>query len=125
LGTELLAVDPNITEEVSPLYEAYKADTNFVDLVPQASKLRLSLNMPFPELSDPKTLAENVTDLGRWSARDVEAGLWTKPIFHAYSDCSGRRWSSSSVMERLRPDDELEVAGPSFLKSDIASPGSE
>lgn len=75
LRAELLALDPNITEEVLKLYIAYKAETNVVDIVPQASKLRLSLNMPFPELNDPKGIAEDVTNLGRWGNGDVEVAL--------------------------------------------------
>lgn len=75
LRAELLALDPNVTEEVLKLYIAYKAETNVVDIVPQASRLRLSLNMPFPELSDPKGLALDVTNLGRWGNGDVEVGL--------------------------------------------------
>lgn len=77
LRTELLALDPNIGEEILKLYIAYKAETNVVDIVPQASRLRLSLNMPFPELLDPKGLANDVTNLGRWGNGDVEVGLTT------------------------------------------------
>ena len=62
-------------EEVLKLYIAYKAETNVVDIVPQASRLRLSLNMPFPELWDPKGMAKDVTNLGRWGNGDVEVGL--------------------------------------------------
>lgn len=75
LRIELLALDPNITEEVLKLYIAFKAETNVVDVVPQASRLRLSINMPFPELSDEKRLAKDVTNLGRWGNGDVEVGL--------------------------------------------------
>lgn len=75
LRVELLALDPNISEEFLKLYVAYKAETNVVDVVPQASKLRLSLNMPFPELSDPKGMAKDVTNLGRWGNGDIEIGL--------------------------------------------------
>ena len=51
---------------------AYKAETNFVDIVPQAKWLRLSLNMPFAELDDPRGLAKNVAGLGRWGNGEVE-----------------------------------------------------
>jgi predicted transport protein len=54
---------------------AYKAETNFVDVVPQAKRLRLSLNLQFHELSDPKGLAKDVTNIGRWGNGDVEVGL--------------------------------------------------
>ena len=47
---EVLAIDPCISEEFLKLYVAYKAESNFVDVVPQAARLRLSLNMRFHEL---------------------------------------------------------------------------
>jgi uncharacterized protein with ParB-like and HNH nuclease domain/predicted transport protein len=75
LRKELLALDPCVTEEFLKLYVAYKAETNFVDVVPQASRLRLSLNMPFHELHDPRGIAKDVTNLGRWGNGDVEVGL--------------------------------------------------
>lgn len=71
----VLALDPGVTEEVLKLYIAYKAETNFVDVVPQKSRLRLSLNMQFHELHDPRGLAKDVTNLGRWGNGDVEVGL--------------------------------------------------
>ena len=57
------------------MYIAYKAETNVVDVVPQAARLRLVINMPFPELSDPKGMAKDVTNLGRWGNGDVEVDL--------------------------------------------------
>lgn len=72
---EVLALDPCVTEEFLKLYVAYKAETNFVDVVPQAKRLRLSLNMAFAEISDPKGLCKDVTNLGRWGNGDVEVGL--------------------------------------------------
>jgi predicted transport protein len=72
---EVLALDPCVTEEFLKLYVAYKAETNFVDVVPQAKRLRLSLNLQYHELNDPKKLAKDVTNLGRWGNGDVEVGL--------------------------------------------------
>lgn len=72
---EVLALDASITEEFLKLYVAYKADTNFVDVVPQAKQLRLYLNMRFTELDDPRKLAKDVTNTGRWGNGDVEVGL--------------------------------------------------
>lgn len=54
---------------------AYKAETNVVDIVPQAKRLRLSLNMPFAELDDPRGIAKNVAGIGRWGNGEVELGL--------------------------------------------------
>lgn len=75
LRKEILELDPCIYEEYLKLYVAYKAETNFVDVVPQARRLRLSLNMLFSEIDDPKGLCTDVTNLGRWGNGDVEVGL--------------------------------------------------
>lgn len=75
LRKEVLALDPCVGEEILKLYIAYKAETNFVDVVPQKNRLRLSLNLPFHELHDPKGLAKDVTNLGRWGNGDVEVGV--------------------------------------------------
>jgi len=72
---EVLALDPNVTEEFLKLYVAYKAETNFADVVPQAKRLRLSLNMPYAEVNDPRGISRDVTGLGRWGNGDVEVGL--------------------------------------------------
>jgi len=75
LRKAVLELDPCVTEEYLKLYVAYKAETNFVDVVPQAKRLRLSLNMPFSEIDDPRGLCTDVTNLGRWGNGDVEVGL--------------------------------------------------
>jgi uncharacterized protein with ParB-like and HNH nuclease domain/predicted transport protein len=71
----VLSLDPCVTEEFLKLYVAYKAETNFVDVVPQAKRLRLSLNMRFADVNDPKELCTDVTGIGRWGNGDVEVGL--------------------------------------------------
>ena len=72
---EVLALDSSITEELLKLYVAYKAETNFVDVIPQAKRLRLSIKIPFIEIDDPKNLCKDVTKLGRWGNGDIEIGL--------------------------------------------------
>ena len=72
LRQEVIAIDTCVHEEIRKLYIAFKAETNFVDVVPQAKNLRLSLNMEFFELHDPKRLAKDVTNIGRWGNGDVE-----------------------------------------------------
>ena len=71
----VLALDPCVSEEFKMLYVAYKAETNFVDVVPQVRRLRLALNMRYAEVNDPKGLCRDVTSLGRWGNGDVEVGL--------------------------------------------------
>ncbi len=75
---DVMALDHCVSEEFLKLYVAYKAETNFVDIVPQKSRLRLSLNMQYHELHDPRGLAKDVTNLGRWGNGDVEVSL-SKP----------------------------------------------
>jgi len=71
----VLALDPQVTEDFLKLYIAYKAETNFVDVEPQAKRLRLSLNMAFHEVNDPKGMCKDITNLGRWGNGDVEVSL--------------------------------------------------
>lgn len=72
---EVLALDPCVTEEFLKFYVAYKAETNFVDVVPQAKRLRLSLNMRFTDINDPKGFCKDISGIGRWGNGDVEVGL--------------------------------------------------
>jgi uncharacterized protein with ParB-like and HNH nuclease domain/predicted transport protein len=72
---EVLALDPCVSEEFLKYYVAYKAETNFVDVVPQATRLRLALNLAFPDINDPKGLCKDVTDLDFWGNGDVQVGL--------------------------------------------------
>jgi len=72
---EVLALDPCVTEEFLKVYVAYKAETNFVDVVPQSKRLRLALNMAFHEIQDPRGICKDVTNVGRWGNGDVEVSL--------------------------------------------------
>lgn len=75
LRTRILNMDASVREEVKKNYIAYKTTTNFVDIVPQKARLRLSLNMTFDEVDDPQRLCRDITDLGRWGNGDVEVGI--------------------------------------------------
>ena len=75
LSTELRALNPCVTEEFTKLYVAYKAETNFVDVVPQVGQLCLTLNLAFPELNDPRQIARDMTEIGNWGNGDVEVYL--------------------------------------------------
>ncbi|MCC9641681.1 DUF262 domain-containing protein [Rhodopirellula sp. JC740] len=72
---QVLALDPCVTEEFLKLYVAYKAETNFVDVVPQSKRLRLSINIDFNEINDPRGICKDVTNLGRWGNGNVEVIL--------------------------------------------------
>lgn len=72
---QILALDECVHEQILKLYIAFKAETNFVDVVPQSKRLRVSLNLPFTELDDPRGLGKDVANLGRWGNGDVEVNL--------------------------------------------------
>ena len=72
---QVLAIDPCVSEEPLKYYVAYKAETNFVDVIPQKHRLLLTLNLRFHELNDPRNLGRDVTGLGRWGNGDVEIPL--------------------------------------------------
>ena len=75
LRKKFLEIDPCVSEEFLKRYVAYKAETNFVDVIPQAKRLLLSLNMPFADITDPRGLCKNVTGLGRWGNGNVEVSF--------------------------------------------------
>jgi uncharacterized protein with ParB-like and HNH nuclease domain/predicted transport protein len=68
-------LNPCVTEEFLKQYIAYKAETNFVDVIPQSKKLRLLLNMKFGDIIDPKGICKDVTGVGHWGNGDVEIGI--------------------------------------------------
>lgn len=71
LRKEIFAIDPAISETFLKYWIAYKVDTNFVDAVPKAKGLRLSLNMRYSEIHDPRGITEDVSGKGRWGNGDV------------------------------------------------------
>ncbi len=75
LRKRILNLDASVIEEFKKKYIAYKTTTNFVDIVPQRSRLRLSLNMQFEEINDPKGLCRDITNVSRWGNGDVEVGF--------------------------------------------------
>ena len=75
LRKEILSLDPCVHEEILKLYIAYKAETNFVDIIPQAKCLKLILNMPYHQIDDAKNMCRDITDLGRWGNGDIEVEL--------------------------------------------------
>lgn len=71
LRTEILALDPAVTEVCRSGYIAYKAETNFVDVEPQSNRLKLYLNLPFHQLRDPREFARDISGVGSLGNGDV------------------------------------------------------
>ena len=72
LRKRILNIDSTVKEEPQKLYVAYKSITNFVDIVPQKKALRLSLNIPFEKINDPREKCRDVSGKGRWGNGDTE-----------------------------------------------------
>ena len=72
LDKRIMNLSPAVKKEYKKLYVAYKLDTNFVDIVFQKQRLRISINMKFSEISDPSGICKDITGLGRWGNGDVE-----------------------------------------------------
>lgn len=72
LDKRIMNLSPNVKKEYKKLYIAYKFETNFVDIVIQKSRLRLSLNMKYNQILDPKNICKDITGLGRWGNGDIE-----------------------------------------------------
>ncbi len=71
----VMNLDAGVREEARKYYIAYKLTTNFVDVVPLANELKLSLNTTLGELNDPKSLGRDVSGVGTWGNGDVEVRL--------------------------------------------------
>ncbi len=75
LRTEVMALNPCVTEEFLKQYVGYKAETNFVDIIPQAAGLLLSLNIDPSELRDRRSVTRDVSNIGGWGNGKVEYKL--------------------------------------------------
>lgn len=72
LNKRIMNLSSDVKREYKKLYIAYKLDTNFVDVVVQKQRLRISVNMKFSDIYDPKGICKDITGLGRWGNGDVE-----------------------------------------------------
>jgi len=64
-----------VKEHVNDDYIEYRTITNFVDVVPEPSALKLYLNLPFHALDDPDQLCKDVTLSNHLGQGDVEVSL--------------------------------------------------
>ena len=72
LDKRIMNLSPAVKQEYKKLYVAYKLDTNFVDIVFQKQRLRISINMKFSDVNDPDGICRDITGLGLWGNGDVE-----------------------------------------------------
>ena len=72
LREKILDLDSAVSERLLKRCIAYKAKRNFVDVIPYETHLRLTLNMPFASINDPKERCIDVSNLGKSGNWDVE-----------------------------------------------------
>lgn len=72
LDKRILNISSDVKREFKKLYIAYKVESNFIDIVPQKSKFRLSINMKYTDVIDPYNICIDVTNKGRWGNGDIE-----------------------------------------------------
>ncbi|MCB1885835.1 MAG: hypothetical protein KDG89_17930 [Geminicoccaceae bacterium] len=77
LRKEVLALDPCVTEEFFKTCIAYKVETNFANIVLQASRLKIILNVRFHKIADVKDICRDVTNVGHLGSGDIELNLAT------------------------------------------------
>jgi len=75
LAKRVLNIDASVRQDIRKNYVAFKAATNFVDVVPQQARLRLTLNMNYEDIDDPREITEDVTGKGHWGNGNVEVPL--------------------------------------------------
>lgn len=78
LREKIMALDDAIVEEPKAHYIAYKLTNNFVDITIQKDSLKLFLNIPSGELTDPGGIARDLTKpkpIGHWGNGDYEVKL--------------------------------------------------
>jgi predicted transport protein len=67
--------DAEIVETINKLYFSYRYGKNFAEVEIQAKQLKLFLDIPFTELSDPQNMARDMSGVGHWGTGDVEVKL--------------------------------------------------
>lgn len=75
LRKRILNIDSSVRVEYKKRYIAFKSQTNFVDIVPQKSRLRLSLNMEYADIIDPEGWCRDASNIGKYGNGDVEVGF--------------------------------------------------
>lgn len=72
LRKRVLNMDSSVVEEVQKLYVAFKSPSNFLDVIPQKGKLKLSIDIDIDNLDDPQEWGHDVSDVGHWGNGNVE-----------------------------------------------------
>ncbi len=72
---QILSLDDKIEVVPKKKYIAFKASSNFIDVLPQKGKIKFWLNIPKGELKDPYNISRDVSGIGHWGNGDYEISL--------------------------------------------------
>ncbi|GIX40486.1 MAG: hypothetical protein KatS3mg129_0219 [Leptospiraceae bacterium] len=72
LKERILNIGDNIEIRPRKNYIGFIANTNFVDVHPQKSQIKIWINLVKGELQDPQNLARDVSKIGHWGNGDYE-----------------------------------------------------
>jgi predicted transport protein len=75
LKSQILSIDENIEVIPKKKYIAFKADRNFVDILPQKSKIKFWLNLTKGQLKDIDSITRDVSNVGHWGNGDYEVSF--------------------------------------------------
>lgn len=75
LKNQILSIDENIEVIPKKKYIAFKADRNFVDILPQKNKIKFWLNLSKGQLKDIDSIARDVSKVGHWGNGDYEVSF--------------------------------------------------
>ncbi|WP_155682974.1 DUF5655 domain-containing protein [Aliivibrio fischeri] len=75
LEQRVLNIDSSVYHKFKKLYIAFKSSINFIDVIPQKTRLLLMLNLPFSNIIDPKGICRDVTGLELWGNGDVNVSI--------------------------------------------------
>ena len=77
LGQRVLKLDASVREQITKYYIGYSMNTTFVTIYPQATRLRLLLNLPFSDTNDPQGVCRDLAHMDHHQLGDIEVGLYS------------------------------------------------
>ncbi len=72
LRKRMLNIDSSVKEEYLKHYIAFKNSTNFADIEPRRTKLKVFLNMEYDKIDDPKGVCRDVSNIGHLGNGAIE-----------------------------------------------------
>lgn len=75
LKNQIINLDSKIEIVPKKKYIAFKASSNFIDVLPQNKKIKLWLNLTKGKLIDPHNIARDVSGIGHWGNGDYEISI--------------------------------------------------